>query len=210
MLAVALALVAAATALPPAAQALVGTYATHQMEMAGGLELTADGRFRYMLSYGAIDETGAGEWALGDGVVRLTSSPMPRPPRFVLVRDDPAPAGELDLTLEPPGFNCGGPLDALATIDQGAPPVRVRADETGRVDLGDRPMPIAIRPLIPIYGPAGEAVPIAPARGHKLLFRFEPNDLGQVAFEREPLAIDGDTLIITRWDTMITFRRERQ
>jgi hypothetical protein len=39
--------------------ALVGEYAGHQMEMGAGLELRADGRFRYALSYGAIDEEAA-------------------------------------------------------------------------------------------------------------------------------------------------------
>jgi hypothetical protein len=57
MMAIALLLAAAlSTVAAPARQSLVGTYHGHQMEMAAGLELKADGRFRYGLSYGALDK----------------------------------------------------------------------------------------------------------------------------------------------------------
>ena len=56
-----------------------GLYEINQMEMAGGLELKADGRFRYALDYGAVSEEAEGKWvADGDGV-RLTTDPMPPP-----------------------------------------------------------------------------------------------------------------------------------
>jgi hypothetical protein len=209
MLAALLALVAAANSLSPAAQALVGTYATQQMEMGGGLELRADGRFRYMLSYGAVDETGEGDWIVADGAVLLTSNPIPRRPQFVLVRDDPAPAGELELKLEPTNVEWGGPLRALATVKPGVAPTTIAADSTGRVDLAGSPMPIAIEPLIPIFGPTGDAFPLIAGRGHKILIRFDANDLGQAAFKREPLKVDGDRLTMLRWDTAIEFVKQR-
>src|SRR5689334_2473001 len=43
---------------------LVGTYNGGQMEMVAGLQLRADGRFNYALSYGALDETATGRWTL--------------------------------------------------------------------------------------------------------------------------------------------------
>src|SRR4051794_34335704 len=56
-------LVIAASAIAPALaqpSSLVGSYNGNQMEMAAGLELTGDGRFRSALSYGALDEAAAG------------------------------------------------------------------------------------------------------------------------------------------------------
>ena len=55
IMAIALLLAAASStvAAPASRQSLVGTYDGHQMELAAGLELKADGRFRYGLSYGA-------------------------------------------------------------------------------------------------------------------------------------------------------------
>ena len=50
---------------------LVGVYDGGQMEMAAGLELTKDGRFRYALSYGALDEGAAGTWSATADIVTL-------------------------------------------------------------------------------------------------------------------------------------------
>ena len=56
---------------------LAGLYKINQMEMAGGLELKPDGRFRYAFDYGAVSEEAEGNWvADGDNVV-LTTDPMP-------------------------------------------------------------------------------------------------------------------------------------
>ena len=49
-----------AAASPAAAQDVAGLYEINQMEMAGGLELRADGRFRYALEYGAVSEEAEG------------------------------------------------------------------------------------------------------------------------------------------------------
>jgi hypothetical protein len=56
----------------------VGLYEIDQMEMAGGLELRADGRFAYGLDYGAVSEVAEGRWeSAADGGVVLTTEPMP-------------------------------------------------------------------------------------------------------------------------------------
>ena len=46
------------------------------MEMGGGLELRADGHFRYALTYGAMDEEAEGDWTFDGKTVRLNSNPM--------------------------------------------------------------------------------------------------------------------------------------
>lgn len=51
---------------------LAGTYDGGQIEIASGLELTKDGRFRYGLSYGALDEVAAGTWLAAGETVTLT------------------------------------------------------------------------------------------------------------------------------------------
>ena len=52
-------------------------YVIDQMEMAGGLQLTPHGRFRYSLDYGAVSEVSKGYWGLNSGTVFLTTDPMP-------------------------------------------------------------------------------------------------------------------------------------
>ena len=68
------ALVATAAISAPDAHpsSLVGMYDGGQMEIAAGLELTKEGRFRYGLSYGALDEGAAGTWSAAGDAVTLT------------------------------------------------------------------------------------------------------------------------------------------
>jgi len=87
---------------------VAGLYEIRQMEMAGGLELTPDGHFRYSLDYGAVSEEGEGSWRADGDAIRLTSDPMPKAPTFEVVKDEPAPKGELVVKLEPPGFGTMG------------------------------------------------------------------------------------------------------
>jgi hypothetical protein len=186
----------------------VGMYETHQMEVAAGLELKADHHFRYALSYGAVDEEGAGDWTFDGKTVHLTSNPMPKAPSFELVRDDPAPNGQLFMTLEDPGFEWGHPLQAIATHDskQG---FEIEADDSGRVDLSGKPAVIAVAPEMPVFGPTGEIFQLSQDRGHKLLFRFHRNELGKVRFNHEPLEQRDGDLFMQRYDSLFRFVKVR-
>src|SRR6476646_8322672 len=150
MLGAALLLVAA----PAPTTSPVGMYETHQMEVAAGLELKADHHFRYALTYGAVDEEGQGDWTFDGKTVRLTSNPMPKEPSFELVRDDPAPPGDLVMILEPPGFGEGYRLDAVAGDAVSGEKGLVTAGEGGRVDAGGHKL-ASIDPLVPVYGTTG-------------------------------------------------------
>jgi len=205
-------IVAAAVALPvllaaatAAAPAPAGLYEIHQMEMAGGLELQANGHFRYALSYGAADEEAEGDWTSNGKTIRLTTKPAPTPPNFELVRDDPAPKGELSLALEPPGFGWEGSIDALVTIAGSDKKFRVRNEGEGRIEIPAGVTVTAVEPVVPIYGGTGAPIALSSTRGHRLLLRFKPNDIGKAAFNQEPLAIDGNDLLLERYETVIRF-----
>ncbi|QNP43697.1 hypothetical protein H9L15_03170 [Sphingomonas daechungensis] len=193
----------AAWAEPPAK--LAGLYEIRQMEMGGGLELRPDGRFRYALEYGAASEEGEGDWTVEGSTVLLTSNPKPQTPNFVLVKDEPAPDGQLSVTLEPPGFGWTGRMDLVATVAGQDRPVGLEASSDGDVDTGGATV-TSIRPVVPIYGFLGDPIPLKPG-GHRLVLRFTPNDLGKAVFDREPLAIEDGKLLMRRYETVITFRR---
>lgn len=186
------------------ASSLAGMYEIRQMEMAGGLELTADGRFRYALEYGAASEQAEGRWvAKGDGIL-LTSDPMPKPPSFEVVKDDPAPAGQLWLELAPPGFgDFTTNLQMIATFKDGSRD-EIRDDGDGHMPVDS--MPVSIQVVVPIYGDLSPPIPLSPDRGHKLTLRFMTNDLGKARFDGEQLAREGDTLVLYRYDAKIVFR----
>ena len=196
-----LALLFAAAAPSPA-----GTYEIHQMEMGGGLELKADGHFRYAFTYGAVDEEGEGDWTFDGKAVLLTSKPMPKEPSFELVRDDPGRAGELAMILEPPGFGDGYRLDAVAVDAASGEKGLVSAGDDGRVETGGHKL-ASVDPLVPAFGTVGGHFALSADRGHRLLLRFHANDLGRAAFRREPLSVTPDGLVMTRYDTEIRFVR---
>jgi hypothetical protein len=191
--------------LAAAAPSPAGLYEIHQMEIAGGLELKPDGHFRYALSYGALDEQGAGDWTFDGKTVRLTSNPMPKKPSFELVSDDPAPKGELTMTVEPKGFDWTGRLDAIGTIDSGEQGL-VTTGEGGRVDSGGKSL-TALDPLVPVYGIVAGHFALGPERGHRLRLRFHANDLGTASFDKEPLSQESGDLVMMRYDTKIRFVR---
>lgn len=188
---------------------VAGLYEIRQMEMAGGLELKPDGHFRYALEYGAASERGEGDWIVSGNSVLLTSNPKPKAPDFELVKDEPAQAGELYVSLEPPGFgDFTTPLDLLVTIVGMQDPVRMDTEEDGRVPL-DGMVATAVQPIVPIYGVLGHKIMLSQG-GHRLLVRFQANDIGKALFDKEPLAIEDGNLMMQRYDALITFRPAKQ
>jgi hypothetical protein len=205
MIALTALLIAAAPA--PAKPSVAGFYQSETMEVGGGLELRKDGHFRYELAYGALDEAAEGDWTFDGKTVRLTSRPMPKLPAFELLSDEPAPKGELWLTVDKEGFNWEGRIDAIAT-DQSGRQGMVTTDDQGRVDSNDRKL-TAIDPLVPVYSiPAGH-FPLSADRGHRLRLRFHANDLGHAAFHGQPLELRGRDLMLTRYAIEIRFVRIR-
>lgn len=191
-----------------AAAALAGTYDGHQMELAAGLELRADGRFDYGLAYGALDETGQGRWVVADGRVLLTSDPV-TPPRILLAARGPAPAGTLRVTLAtPPGISPQY-FDAVVTTAHGATAGGQLSDDGLALGVDPADPPVSIRLVLPMVELQGDVVPLDPAGGYALAFRFEPHDLGKVDFRGTALRIDHGDLLLERHGRTIRFRRTR-
>jgi hypothetical protein len=207
MILAALLLAAAPAAAHPAR--LAGTYEIDQMEMAGGLELTRDGHFRYAFDYGAASEIAEGDWTSDGKTVRLTSNPMPKEPAFTLLSDTPAPAGELYVAVAEGNFSWS-PLTAIVTMEGAPRPVAIYAQENGRVRIPEGRRATAVQLKMPVYEAADRPVPLSADRGHRLLFRLDTNDAGQALFRGEALAIDGRTLVMRRYDAQIIFRPAKQ
>jgi hypothetical protein len=188
---------------------VAGLYQSHQMEIGAALELQKNGHFRYQLDYGAVSEAAEGDWKFDGKTVRLTSNPMPKLPSFELVRDDPAPKGEVVMTMEPPGFGADGyRLDAIGVDAASGQKGLVTTDDDGKVESGDHRL-ASVDPLVPVYGTVAGHFPLSQDRGHHLVFRFHANDLGHAAFDGEPLELKDHTLVLDRYDTEIRFVRVR-
>ena len=67
------------------------------MEVGSELLLKADGRFEYMLAYGALDELASGCWTRNGGAVTLHAE------KFEVSMEDPRKFTQLQLTVAPGG-----------------------------------------------------------------------------------------------------------
>jgi hypothetical protein len=207
MLGALLLLAPAAAADHPAS--LAGLYEIRQMEVGGGLELRKNGRFRYALTYGAIDEEAEGMWALKDGKVLLTSSPMPKEPSFDLVADAPAPKCTLSISVDWGRFNWSSPPDVLVTYQDNPRELHfLQAEEQGALHP-EKCAVTSILPIVPMFRIPGAPLRLSPDTGHKLSLRFQPNELGRVAFRGEALKREGSNLVMERYDAEIRFMRVR-
>ena len=206
-----LALFIAAAAAPAAARtasSLVGVYDGHQMEMAAGLELMADGRFRYALSYGALDEEAAGKWSVsGDNVV-LTSDPVTAP-RFVLVSRAKGADGVLQVMLDVPNGMSRQYFDAMIAKSNGRAEKEQLSEDGLSSPFTSDNAPTSVRMVLPVFEVIGEPVKLDPDSGYSLHFRFEPNDLGKVDFRATPLKIVNGDLVLDRVGRTIRFRRSK-
>ncbi len=200
----ALAFAAAVSGSHPAA--LVGLYDGNQMEMAAGLELKADGRFRYGLAYGALDEEAEGTWrAEGDHVV-LTSDPV-TPPRILFLGQQSAAPGTLRISLEAPHGLTPQLFVATLGFAHSETTGEQLADDGLLRPIDPKDPPTSVRLSLPMFELSGDPVAIDPAKGYGLRFRFEPHDIGKVDFRANPLPIDKGDLLLDRHDRTIRFHR---
>jgi hypothetical protein len=203
-------LLATALAAPAAAQStsLVGTYDGGQMEIAAGLELGADHRFRYALSYGALDEEAAGTWTVSGSQILLTSDPVVAP-RFVLVSHGGSADGVLQISLDVPKGVSRQYFDAVITSTDGQIQRKQLGDDGLSWRFTSADVPISIRMLLSVFSVISEPIQVDPRSGYSLRFRFEANDLGKVAFQATPLRIVNGKLLLDRHGRTISFKRSR-
>ncbi len=201
-------LMLATAAADPHPRKLVGQYDGGQTEMAAGLELLPDGRFRYALSYGALDEQAAGRWHAEGGKVILDSDPV-KAPVFALLGQAAAPAGQAMIALETPrGMNVQY-FEAALLFADGSAEAGPLSDEGLVVPVEKDRTPANVRFRLGVFDLVSPPIAIDPARGLALRFRFEPNDLGRVDFRGIVLPIENGALWLDRFGRTIRFRRPK-
>ncbi|MFN3371750.1 MAG: hypothetical protein ACK4Z0_09520 [Sphingomonadaceae bacterium] len=187
----ALALLVAA---PGAAGELAGRYALVGMrEAAGGLELTADGRFRWAFTMGALDEMAEGRWRREGNRLLLTTEPAPRPPRFEPAGQEAGEPGVLALMLEDTRGRPIANIGVEVRMDDGSVEQGQTLGEWLEADLDGR-RPVSVRFTIPVFEVESADLPLDVPRAHRYRFRLDPGDLGVRDFRDWPLTIEGDLL----------------
>jgi len=79
-----------------------GLYRTQQMEVSSALELQPNGHFRYILTYGAMDEQAEGDWTFDSRTVRLTTRQATASPEYFTAafKNEPLTRSGSDLLLQ--------------------------------------------------------------------------------------------------------------
>lgn len=212
--ALALCCAAAATAqtieAPPAAQARIdrvaGLYDGGQMEIAALLELGRDGRYRYQLSYGAVDERSAGTWVLENDAVVLISDPF-KAPSFEIAAED---AQDGNLAVRMASTNGIDPQYFAVSFVRASGTMGIEHMGAQGITIPRSEDPIvSLTPLLPILDLIGPVFQV-PVSGSALRIAFAPNDLGFVGFDNERLNRVTDTYDLVRHGRTLRFRKVDQ
>ncbi|MET0364661.1 MAG: hypothetical protein ABW169_08395 [Sphingobium sp.] len=180
-------------------------------EMASQLELTADGRFRYMLSYGALDEEAQGRWSRTGTLVGLTTEPQPKPSAILLDSLSPTERDGAALFLivrgpgDPMGKGIAG-IDFRIEFDSGDPVEGYTQDYGWQADNLAGRTPLWVQLFEPIHGISSDRIAI-PRGTRAMEFRFEVNDLGIADFRATPVLAEGDQLTLMHRMGTLHYRR---
>ena len=182
------------------------------MEVAARLLLKPDGHFNYELAYGALDETAEGTWDVKLGAVYLVTVPAVVPPRFVVESDTPEPKGGLWVKISSGPVMDGAPQRIYLIYGPNEEQGMAEVAADGHLPLPDKRMPTAIVPEIPVYPIMSKPVPLTGTGGHRLILRFEANDIGKADFRMQRLGIENGVLVMLRRDLglMLHFKRVEQ
>ena len=200
---------APAAAAGSTAASLIGVYDGGQMEIAAGLELKANGRFQYGLSYGALDEEATGKWQASGDRVLLTSDPV-TPPRYTVVSQQAGPASVLRIIIDFKDPYDQQQFSALITKSDGAvEDVQLGIDGLSWPFAADA-APTSVRLLLDVFQIVSEPLPLAASSGFLIHYNFEPNDFGKVAFNATPLAVINGELVLERHGRTLKFHRAKR
>ena len=195
---------------PVAAEGEAGRYRlTGVQDAASGLELTADGKFRYYLIYGALDEMAEGIWRRDGERLLLTTRPTPVPPRFVL-KEAISSKKQEQLSVEVTNADGQG----IAGVD-----VQVRFSDQGvaegytqqdgwHLDIPAGREPSAVALSISIYGVQSPEFQVDMRRANRLRFLLEANDLGVADFRDLPLEPGEGYVEMLRNGARLRYERE--
>lgn len=157
------------------------------------VELMPDGRFRYGLSYGALDERAEGRWRQEGNTIFLTTEPQPRAPIWTMHAATAGDRGLFVLQLESMSGQPVPNIDMELTMSDGSIIAGRTQREPMELELANGLRPLSVRFAIPIYGVESPPVPIA-ANTNTVRIRLDPADLGVRDFRDWALVIDGDRL----------------
>jgi len=131
-------------------------------------------------------------------------------PAYVVVSQKPGDPEVLRVIMDSRDADEQQNFQALITrADGGVEGVQLGVDGLSWSFAPSAP-PTSVRLLLGVYGVTSAALPLSPAAGYLVHYRFVPNDLGKVAFRGAPATITDDGLALDFHGGVIKFRRVRR
>ncbi len=178
-------------------QEMAGNYVLHGvMEVGSELLLKADGKFQFMLAYGAADYWAKGTWSRDDDAVVLHSAGKEEAP-FRPVRSEAGKSGRIRVVVL--GQNNKGVENIDVHLLTTGKALDGRTDSDGTAVFPDDPKAHAVAFEVPVYQIATKPYEIDPTK-RDFYFEINGDAITQVLFKDERLAIDGTTLVMKHWD----------
>ena len=180
-------------------------------DTAGGLELGADGHFRYSRSEGALDEHAEGTWTESGGDIRLTTTPKPVPPRFARGPDGGKGAPTIHVRLAD-GRDLAG-VDFRLGLTNGTSLAGYTQAEgwnfrEPKAKTGEQRI-AWVEVVEPIYGVVSPRFAIDPPAAGALVFVLTPNDIEVVDFQNAQLEKRSDDFALHRGLRTLRLVREK-
>jgi hypothetical protein len=171
-------------------------------EAAGRLEISADGRFAYDLTVGALDEAARGRWVKRGEQACLTTEPTPKPPEFKTLT---ARRDQQSLVLVEGENGRGIPgIDVVLGFDRGDPVTGYTQYYGWSPPREERRRPRWVQLTEPISRTASPRLPLA---GRKLRVTIVANDIGMVDFRDACFEAKGDHFVLHRAEGDMKFKR---
>lgn len=180
-----------------------GLYDGGQMEIGALLELGWDGRYRYQLSYGALDEWSSGIWTLDGDAVVLTSDPYSAP-EFQITSNN-APSGNLAVRMVSSDGIDPQYFAVLLVRASGAVAIEGMGAQGLTATMDGDPV-VSLTPLLPMFDLKGTSFAVPPT-GASLRISFVSNDFGFVGFDHQRLDRVTDTYDLWRHGRTLRFRK---
>jgi hypothetical protein len=175
----------------------IGLYrAAEGPELASHLQLSADGRFRYELAYGALDERAEGRWQREKDAILLFTEPRPKPPEFRADAMTASGDAPLSLTVSWPNGDGIAGIDFKIGFDSGEPAQGYTQYYGWTLDPSDKRHPLWIELSEPMHRIGPKRFPIPDPNTRTLRFTLMPNDLGIADFQGTRVTVEGDRLVL--------------
>ena len=178
-------------------------------DVASELMLHPDGRFQYFLSAGALDEQAEGRWTREGNVIRLTTTPKPKPAVFSAGPAEQDAGAPFTVKVTWPDRRGIAGVDLTITFDNGERATGYTQEYGWSLDAADKRTPRSITFAVPMHTLRSQNFPIDAVRANRLTFVLTPNDLGIVDFESLPLTVSKDRLVMHRGGGELAYVRQR-